>query len=252
MTSKIPVRIAEDIDESSLNYAEIKALATGNPLIKEKMDLDLEVNKLTILESNYKSNLYSLEDKIKKFYPENIEKTKNDIEKIKKDLELLEKEEVEFSSIRILGKYITEKKEAGNELLKSIKNLKFNNEVTTIGSYKGFKISTYFENYTKEYKCILHNNYNYYTEFGIDPIGNITRINNLLDKIPVIIDEKEKTLQNYYKELENAKEIIKQPFAQEEILKNKRIRLNYINKIIEDSQDSRVNKNFEKNKNLER
>ena len=123
MTSKTPVRVAEDVDESALNYAEIKALATGNPLIKEKMDLDMEVNKLALLEANYKNNLYRLEDKILKFYPNAINETETKIQNIEKDLKIIEPlgpGENKFTFIKIDEKVITDKKEAGIQLLKKI------------------------------------------------------------------------------------------------------------------------------------
>ena len=123
MTSKTPVRVAEDVDESALNYAEIKALATGNPLIKEKMDLDIEVNKLALLEANYKSNLYRLEDKILKFYPNAINEAETKIQNIEKDLKIIEPlgpGENKFTFIKIDEKVITDKKEAGIQLLKKI------------------------------------------------------------------------------------------------------------------------------------
>ncbi len=143
MTSKTPVRVAEDVDESALNYAEIKALATGNPLIKEKMDLDMEVNKLALLEANYKSNLYRLEDKILKFYPNAINETETKIQNIEKDLKIIEPlgpGENKFTSIKIDGKVITDKKEAGIELLKKIRSIGAVDKKNEIAEYRGLKL----------------------------------------------------------------------------------------------------------------
>ena len=165
MTSKTPVRVAEDVDESSLNYAEIKALATGNPLIKEKMDLDMEVNKLRMLEANYKSNLYRLEDKITKEYPAKISKMEKYIENVKEDISKIEPKsdnEDKFTSIEINGTKIYDKKEAGEELLKAIKGTGISDEPQIIGSYRGFKLLSNFDFYEKKYKCLLENKEKYY------------------------------------------------------------------------------------------
>ena len=129
MTSKTPVRVAEDVDESSLNYAEIKALATGDPKIKEKMDLDNEVTKLKMLEANYKSNRYRLEDKVANTYPEEIARIEKLIEAVKKDISLVEPQgegENRFTSLTIHGEKIMDKKEAGERLLEAIKDVKVN------------------------------------------------------------------------------------------------------------------------------
>ena len=147
MTSKTPVRVAEDVDESSLNYAEIKALATGNPKIKEKMDLDNEVTKLKMLEANYKSNRYRLEDKVAKAYPDEIAKLEKLIEAVKKDIlsiEPLGDGENKFTSITINGAKITDKKEAGEKLLEAIKTVRVN-ESKVIGKYRNMDLEVSLE-----------------------------------------------------------------------------------------------------------
>ena len=246
MTSKTPVRVAEDVDESALNYAEIKALATGNPLIKEKMDLDMEVNKLALLEANYKSNLYRLEDKILKFYPDAISETETKIQNIEKDLKIIEPlgpGENKFTSIKIDGKTITDKKEAGIELLKKIKSIGAVDKKNEIAEYRGFKISTYFSTYDNKYKLCLKGNAEYFAEFGADPSGNILRMDNLIEKISEIKKDFENKLTTYQEELNNAKEEVVKPFQQEKILKEKKERLNELNKLLDMGNIDKVKEN---------
>ena len=247
MTSKTPVRVAEDVDESALNYAEIKALATGNPLIKEKMDLDVEVNKLTLLESNYKSNLYRLEDKIIKCYPKIIENTKKEISKLEKDIQVVNDNPLikeDFTGIMLAGKMEMDKKAAGEQLLKSIREGRVNSP-TKIGNYRGFEIQSYFDAYTKTYQGILVNESKHYLEFGNSALGNITRLDNLLEDIPKKLEREKQRLKTHEDEFINAKEEIKKPFAKAEILTEKRQRLNEVNKLIESGIK---NKNITKNK----
>ena len=244
MTSKTPVRVAEDVDESSLSYAEIKALATGNPLIKEKMDLDMEVNKLSLLEANHKSNLYRLEDQIQKFYPdrirENEEKIKNS-EMDMKNAEPLKSGEDTFTSIKLNGKVITDKKEAGEELLKMIHKIKPSGERFEIGEYRGFKINGYFNFIRNNYDFSLKMNGEYFSEFGASPLGNIQRMDNLIDKIPIIKSEFEEKLNVHKKELEEAKEEVTKPFKQADLLKEKKERLNELNKILDMENETHTN-----------
>ena len=251
MTSKIPLRVAEDVDESSLNYAEIKALATGNPLIKEKMDLDIEVSKLTMLEVNYKTNLYNLEDKIVKEYPIKIEKIKKYIENVEEDITKIEpkgENEDRISCLEISGNKIYDKKEAGKQLLKAIKSTRISDEFTIIGNYRGFKLLSSFDSYEKTYKCILENKEKYYTDFGMDEIGNITRMDNLLGRISEKLSKSKKELQIYEEEFRNAKIEVKKPFSKAEILEQKRKRLNEVNKLIEDTEKN--NKKIKNKKNV--
>jgi len=251
MTSKTPVRVAEDVDESALNYAEIKALATGNPLIKEKMDLDMEVNKLALLEANYKSNLYRLEDKILKFYPDAINETETKIQNIEKDLKIIEPlgpGENKFTSIKIDGKLITDKKEAGIQLLKKIQSVGAVDKKNEIAEYRGFKISTYFSTYDNKYKLLLKGNAEYFAEFGADPSGNILRLDNLIEKIPEIKKDFEKKLLTYQEELNNAKEEVIKPFQQEEILKVKKERLRELNRLLDMGNDNTKENSWNKEK----
>ena len=253
MTSKTPVRVAEDVDESALNYAEIKALATGNPLIKEKMDLDMEVNKLALLEANYKSNLYRLEDKILKFYPDAISETETKIQNIEKDLKIIEPlgpGENKFTSIKIDGKTITDKKEAGIELLKKIKSIGAVDKKNEIAEYRGFKISTYFSTYDNKYKLCLKGNAEYFAEFGADPSGNILRMDNLIEKISEIKKDFENKLTTYQEELNNAKEEVVKPFQQAQILKEKKERLSELNRILNSDLQTKKEENLDESKEV--
>ena len=207
MTSKTPVRVAEDVDEATLNYAEIKALATGNPLIREKMDLDVEVSKLKMLESNFKSNLYKLEDKVVKIYPKEIENLKSRIENLRKDIKAVEpyreentdrevyiqpslenvgensietekksdKEAVsKFTSLILDGKKYTDKRQAGEFLISKIKSIRktddFKSEEVKIGEYRNFDLFAYYDSFSNQYKFNLKGEENHYGEFGADGI----------------------------------------------------------------------------------
>ena len=241
MTSKTPVRVAEDIDESTLNYAEIKALATGNPLIKEKMDLDMEVSKLTLLESNYKSNLYHLEDKILKYYPKVIENTEKEIINLEKDIQKSKenpKDKENFVGITIGNKQIIDKKEAGEILLKSIKS-SMTDVSESIGKYRGFDIYSYFDSYAKEFKGFLQNETKHYLDFGTSELGNITRMDNVLDEIPKRLDNQRENLNRFKDELEKSKKEVQKPFEQATLLTEKRQRLSEVNKLIETEMKNR-------------
>ena len=249
MTSKTPVRIAEDVDESSLSYAEIKALATGNPLIKEKMDLDLEVNKLSMLEANYKSNLYSLEDKILNHFPQKIEEEERVINNIKIDIDRVEirpDTENRFTSIILNGEKITDKKIAGASLLMAMSSVKTNTP-TKIGEYRGFTLYSYYDTFSKVYKGVLEYKEKHFTDFGNDSLGNIQRLDNLLDKIPDRLKDRETKLQEIKENFERAKEEVKRPFEKADILKEKKSRLNELNKLLNIGENRKTN-NWNKRK----
>ena len=243
MTSKTPVRIAEDVDESSLSYAEIKALATGNPLIKEKMDLDLEVNKLSMLEANYKSNLYSLEDKILNHFPQKIEEEERIINNMKVDIDRVEirpDTENKFTSITLNGEKITDKKIAGASLLMAMSSVKTDTP-TKIGEYRGFTLYSYYDTFSKVYKGILEYKGKHFTDFGNDSLGNIQRLDNLLDKIPDRLKDRETKLQEIKENFERAKEEVKRSFEKADILKEKKSRLNELNKLLNIGENTKTN-----------
>ncbi|KXA00256.1 MAG: SNF2-related protein [Peptostreptococcus sp.] len=246
MTSKTPVRVAEDVDEATLNYAEIKALATGNPLIKEKMDLDVEVSKLKMLESNFKSNLYKLEDKVVKFYPKEIERLKERIENLKEDIKNVEpykevskntKEENKFTSLTIDEKKYTDKKMAGEFLLNKIKGLKINGEMDRegikVGKYRNFDLSIKYDSFFNKYNFILKGKEDYTGEFGTDEIGNITRMDNVLDKLPERLENTISKLKDTEEQFQTAKIEIQKTFPQAELLKDKTLRLAEVNNLLD-------------------
>ena len=235
MTSKTPVRVAEDVDESSLNYAEIKALATGDPKIKEKMDLDNEVTKLKMLEANYKSNRYRLEDKVAKNYPEEIARTEKLIEAVKKDISEVEPKaegEEKFTSITINGEKISDKKIAGEKLLEAISKVKLN-ESKVIGQYRNMDLEVSYNFFTNEYNFSLNGAAKHSGELGTSADGNITRLDNALEKMPEKLKRLEEKLISTKEQLENAKEELKKPFEKADELKTKVLRLAELNKLLD-------------------
>lgn len=235
MTSKTPVRAAEDVDESSLNYAEIKALATGNPLIKEKMDLDNQVTKLKMLEANYKSNKYSLEDKVAKTYPKEIQKTEDLIVRMKNDLNQVEPKaegEDKFNGITIKGEKILDKKLAGEKLLEAVRGVDVS-EGKVIGEYRNFEVEVAYNAFANQYTFSLNGDAKHYGTFGTSADGNITRLDNVLDKMPERLDQQENKLIATKEQLANAKEELQKPFAQEQELQDKVLRLAELNKLLD-------------------
>ena len=235
MTSKAPVRVAEDVDESSLNYAEIKALATGDPKIKEKMDLETQVTKLKMLEANYKSNRYRLEDKITKNYPEEIARTEKLIEAVKKDISEVEPQgegENKFTSITIFGEKIMDKKLAGEKLLEAIKTVKIN-ENKVIGKYRNMDLEVSYNFFTNTHDFSLNGAAKHSGELGTSADGNITRLDNALEKMPEKLKQLEEKLISTKEQLENAKEELKKPFEKADELKSKVLRLAELNKLLD-------------------
>ena len=234
MTSKTPARVAEDVDEASLSYSEIKALATGNPLIKEKMDLDNEVSKLKMLEANYNSNKYKLQDKVNIEYPQSILKTKLEIEAVNEDMSSVEKQGVgenKFTSITLNNK-ITDKKEAGEKLLEEIRKVNIH-EKKIIGKYRNFDLQVSYNNLLNLYSFELKGRANYYGEFSSFADGNITRLDNVISKMGERLEKLKQNLEGYEASLENAKEELSKPFEKADELKNKTLRLAEINKLLD-------------------
>ena len=235
MTSKTPVRVAEDVDESSLNYAEIKALATGDPKIKEKMDLDNEVTKLKMLEANYKSNRYRLEDKVAKNYPEEIARTEKLIEAVRKDISEVEPKaegEEKFTSITLFGEKITDKKLAGEKLLEAISKVKIN-ESKIIGKYRNMDLEVSYNFFTNAHDFSLNGAAKHSGELGTSADGNITRLDNALEKMPEKLKRLEEKLISTKEQLENAKEELEKPFEKADELKSKVLRLAELNKLLD-------------------
>lgn len=235
MTSKVPCRVAEDIDESTLNYAEIKALATGNPLIKEKMELDVQVKKLQILKSNYNSGKYAMQDNILHKYPNEIQRLEKIIENIKLDIESVTHltSDKKFSGIEILGEQISERKNAAGKLMCAIKSNGDLYEPVKIGKYRGFDLYSKFDVIHTVHTFYLAKNANHYGEFGESEDGNIIRLDNVIDALPDKLNNLELKLEDKKYQLEREKEDFNKPFLQEEELKDKLLRLQEVNQILD-------------------
>lgn len=232
MTSKSPARIAEDIDETALSYAEIKMLATGNPYIKEKMDLDIQVQKLELLKSSFNSVKYELEDKIIKYYPQKILETETVIEGLKADIKIANSNKSDkFTGLVLNGQMYSDKKEAGTQLLEVTKKIK-SPKPTKIGEYRGFDVLCVYDIWERQPYLKLKNNLSHHLELGSDTFGNITRLDNCLNNLTKLLDSNVAKLDNVKNQLENAKEEVKKPFAQEEELKTKKARLYELNSML--------------------
>ena len=235
MTSKSPVRSCEDIDETALSYAEIKMLATGNPYIKEKMDLDIQVQKLRLLKSNFLSEKYELEDKIIKFFPLDIASKTATIEGLKTDIECANRHpkplDDTFIGMTVQGVSFSEKADAGNAILEACKSMK-NPEPIPLGEYRGFNMELLFDTTSKEYKVKLKGELSYYVSLGTDTFGNITRLDNVIESLPKRLETCEQQLENTKQQFETAKVDVEKPFVHEEDLKTKTARLNELNALL--------------------
>lgn len=231
MTSKSPVRSCEDADETTLSYAEVKALCAGDERIKEKMNLDVEVTKLKLMKANHNNQQYALQDSVHKHFPEMIAKTKERIAGYEKDLAFLKEQPTPpggFAPMTIQGKEYTEKADAGKALLdvcSTVKGLAEND----IGKYMGFDMSVKLGTYFTDYTLTLKHTMSYEVSLGSDVYGNITRINNVLGSIEVSLNDSKARLENLEIQLENAKSELGKPFPQEAELKSKSERLSYLN-----------------------
>ena len=232
MTSKTPARTMEDIDDKALTYGEIKALATGNPLILEKTTLDTEVSKLKLLKQEFMNQRYSLQDKVIKYFPEEIARLNNKIAAMEEDTVKLEEytkpNKDGFSPMKIEGIIYSEKQDAGKKLLESVQNLK-SMEEKDIGEYRGFNMTISFDSFSKNIKLKLKNKFSYSIDLGTDINGNITRINNCLENIAKDIPTEREKLDNIMFQLENAKQEIQKEFPKEQELKEKLQKLDKIN-----------------------
>ena len=235
MTSKSPVRACDDVDDTALSYAEIKALATGNPYIKEKMDLDIQVSKLKLLKANHTSQIYSLESDIARRYPREIAVAQGQIEALKTDMEaakpLLAQDKDHFA-MEISGKVYSERKEAGAAIIEACKALKAAGTEGRIGSYGAFELHSRFDNFDKVFRLSIKGAWNYSMEVGKDPQGNILRVTNALAGIERALPQVERRLETLEQQLAQAREEAKRPFAQEEELAEKSARLAELNSLL--------------------
>lgn len=228
MTSKSPVRSAEDIDEASLSYAEIKALASGNPKVKEKMELDTKVSKLKFAKANYLSQKYDLEDRIIKYYPQKIKAIKTRIEGLENDIKDL-KPQKEFQQIKIKDMLIVDKKQAGNAILLACKGYD-GQDKKYIGEYRGFDLYIQFNSLSQYYIMSLKKELYYPVELGNDVYGNLTRIDNAIENIPKSLKVERELLQNTLQQLYNAELEVEKPFEKEDELNDALKKLSKINK----------------------
>ena len=232
MTSKSPVRSAEDIDETALSYAEIKMLATGNPYIKEKMDLDIQVQKLKILKSNFLSEKYGLEDKVIKFYPQQIAYLKSRVEGLTKDVETAKLHpkptDEQPLGMMVSGVSYSEKAEAGQAIINACKSMN-SPDAIPLGEYRGFQMELYFDTVQRNYVVKLKGETSRDVPLGDDAHGNIVRIDNGIERFEEALADTKNSLENTEKQFETAKQEIEKPFAKEEELRAKTARLDELN-----------------------
>ncbi len=235
MTSKSPVRSCEDIDEAALTYAEVKALATGNPYIKEKMDLDIQVSKLKLLKANHTSQKYRLEDNIVKHYPVQIASMKERLAGYRADIQTYAQNKFpdkDTFSIKIGNRVYTDKKEAGAALIDMCRSAKQPNMAVTIGEYQGFKMSVSFDSFFSKFTVNLKGSISHEVEIGTDPLGNLQRLSNALEGMTGKMEMVAQKLENVEHQLETAKVEVTKPFAQEAELAEKLERLTELNALL--------------------
>ena len=228
MTSKSPVRSCEDVDEAALTYAEVKALATGNPYIKEKMDLDIQVSRLKLMKANHTSQIYRLEDNIAKNYPKQIEVLQERIRGFQADMETVRKNlpaDKDNFSMKVGNRVFTDKKEAGTAILAMCQEMDSLQQMVEIGEYAGMRMKVTFDSFNRKFVMSLKGELSHNFELGSDAFGNITRLHNVLDGMAGELSEAETKLNNVTHQLETAKMEVQKPFPAEEELKEKMERL---------------------------
>ena len=227
MTSKSPVRSCDDVDETALSFAEIKALCAGDPRIKERMDLDVDVSRLKLLKADHQSKQYHLEDQLLQYFPREIEANKGFIQGFEADMETLAAHphpEDGFAGMEVRGDTLTDKENAGAALLDACKEV-INSEPVAIGSYRGFAMSVEFNAFSKEYTLLLKGQMTHRATLGTDPRGNLTRIDNALAQMPQRLQSVQNQLDNLYQQQAAAKAEVGKPFPQEQELRDKSARL---------------------------
>ena len=244
MTSKSPVRSCEDIDETALSYAEIKMLATGNPHIKEKMDLDIQVQKLQLLKSSFLSEKYALEDKITKYFPQQIAVKTELISALESDLATAQEHpkptDDRFVGIEVKGAFCLEKAEGGQKIIDACQQMNSPDPIT-LGTYRGFGLELSFDTMERTYKVKIRGAASRTISLGTDPAGNITRIDNAIEKISDNLEAVKAELEGLEKQFEVAKEEVKKPFSKEQELKEKTDRLNVLNALLNvDKRDNEL------------
>ena len=237
MTSKSPARSIEDVDATALSYAEVKMLATGDPRIKEKMDLDIQVTKLKMLKANHTGQQYEMQDKVRAYYPNKMKETQLFIDCLSADLPTLQAHPAreDAFSMTLFGKVYTDRKDAGEEIIKACKAMTDPDKPVELGEYRGFPMRLCFDG--GKYKVTMKQHLTYTAELSGDSvIGNITRINNALEKIPQNLENHKRNLVTLQKELESAQEEAARPFPQEEELAQKSARLTELNTALDNEE----------------
>ena len=234
MTSKSPVRSCDDVDEQVLSYAEIKALCAGDPRIREKMDLDVQVSKLKVLRGDFQNQKYRLEDKLLKYYPEEIQKQQSRIAALKKDAQIADdhpQDKENFCGMTIKGMVFDDKKAAGDRLLLARQEMP-NADMMLLGSYRGFELNIRFDSFKNEHQAVLRAELSYPVSVGDDARGNIVRLDNAIDNFADRIADAENALQNLEQQKQAAELEVAKPFAQEEELQEKSARLAELNALL--------------------
>ena len=234
MTSKSPVRSCDDVDEQVLSYAEIKALCAGDPRIREKMDLDVQVSKLKVLRGDFQNQKYRLEDKLLKYYPEEIQKQQSRIAALKKDAQIADdhpQDKENFCGMTIKGMVFDDKKAAGDRLLLARQEMP-NADMMLLGSYRGFELNIRFDSFKNEHQAVLRAELSYPVSLGDDARGNIVRLDNAIDNFADRIADAENALQNLEQQKQAAELEVAKPFAQEEELQEKSARLAELNALL--------------------
>lgn len=242
MTSKSPARTVEDIDEVALSYAEIKALAAGNPHIKEKMDLDVQVSKLQLLKQSFLSQRYEMEDAVTKRLPREINKMEQKIILYQEDIDKIKEntpqDREKFPPMQIKEVIYTDKKEAGQAIIAACKTMT-SPDAVTLGTYRGLPMELFYDTFGKNFIIILHGKEKHTVTLGEDIYGNVTRINNEIEKIPDKLEHCKEKLDNLKKQLEAAKVEVAKEFPQEQELVEKTARLGELNALLEvDKKDN--------------
>ena len=234
MSSKSPVRSCDDVDETALSFAEIKALCAGDPRIKERMDLDVDVSRLKLMKADHQSKQYQMEDNLLKYFPEQIEKHKGFIKGLEADMEILAAHphpEDSFAGMEVRGDTLTDKENAGAALLDACKEVK-NAEPVQVGSYRGFVMSVSFDAFRQEYTLQLKGQMTHQATLGVDPRGNLTRIDNALAQMPQRLESVKAQLDNLYQQQAAAKEEVGRPFPYEDELREKSARLTELDTLL--------------------
>ena len=234
MSSKSPVRSCDDVDETALSFAEIKALCAGDPRIKERMDLDVDVSRLKLMKADHQSKQYQMEDNLLKYFPEQIEKHKSFIKGLEADMETLAAHPHpadSFAGMEVRGDTLTDKENAGAALLDACKEVK-NAEPVQVGSYRGFAMSVSFDAFRQEYTLQLKGQMTHQATLGVDPRGNLTRIDNALAQMPQRLESVKAQLDNLYQQQAAAKEEVGRPFPYEDELREKSARLTELDTLL--------------------